>query len=246
MRCTLNSPQPGEPRSTLTHTSRLTSRTPPPLKHQWSTKSPPGASWKYIVINTLIYRDKMAAISCLVKCISLNKNYCISLRILLLEYILREAENVRIRHKCLGYHDDVIKQIDFPRYWTFVKGIYRLPVDSPHKGQWRGALMFSLMCAWTNRWVNNRDASDLRRHRAHCNVIAMMRNAHHCISTWIIEARTKWSTFYRHRFKLMFWEKIPIFFIKISFRVLLGAEQTTNNYMNQRWLPQTHVCLTSY
>ena len=33
--------------------------------------------------------------------------------------------------------------------------------------QWRGALMFSFICAWTNGWVNNRDAGDLRCHRAH-------------------------------------------------------------------------------
>ena len=42
-----------------------------------------------------------------------------------------------------------------------------LPVNSPHKGQWRGALMFSLICACTNGCANNRDAGDLRRHRAH-------------------------------------------------------------------------------
>ena len=52
----------------------------------------------------------------------------------------------------------------FPRYWPFV----RSPVNSPHKGQWRGALMFPLMpCARINGWVNNREAGDLRRHRAH-------------------------------------------------------------------------------
>ena len=27
-----------------------------------------------------------------------------------------------------------------------------------HKGQWRGAVMFSLICAWPNGWANNRDA----------------------------------------------------------------------------------------
>ena len=58
----------------------------------------------------------------------------------------------------------------FPRYWPFVLGIHRSPVNSPHKGQWRGALMFSLICAWTRGWVNNRDADDLRRHRAHYDV----------------------------------------------------------------------------
>ena len=44
---------------------------------------------------------------------------------------------------------------------------------SPHKGQWRGALMFSMFCAWVNGWINNREAGDLRRHRAHYDVIVM-------------------------------------------------------------------------
>ena len=39
-------------------------------------------------------------------------------------------------------HDDVIKWKYFPRYWPFARGIHRLPVNSPHKGQWRGALRF--------------------------------------------------------------------------------------------------------
>ena len=42
-----------------------------------------------------------------------------------------------------------------------------------HKGQWCGVLMFSLICASTNDWVNNRDAGDLRRHHAHYNVTVM-------------------------------------------------------------------------
>ena len=61
----------------------------------------------------------------------------------------------------------------FPRYWPFVRAIRRLPVNSPHKGQWRGALMFYLIFAWKNGWVNNREAGDLRRHHAHYNIIAM-------------------------------------------------------------------------
>ena len=48
-----------------------------------------------------------------------------------------------------------------------------VPVNSPHKGQWRGALMFSLISAWINGWANNREASDLRRNSAHYDVIAM-------------------------------------------------------------------------
>ena len=65
----------------------------------------------------------------------------------------------------VSQHDDVIKWKHFPRYWPFVRGIHRSPVNSPHKGQWRGALMFSLICAWINGWVNNREAGDLTLHR---------------------------------------------------------------------------------
>ena len=59
-------------------------------------------------------------------------------------------------------HDNVIKWKHFPRYWPFVRGIHRSPVNSPHKGQWHGALMFTLICARINGCVNNREAGDLR------------------------------------------------------------------------------------
>ena len=70
-------------------------------------------------------------------------------------------------------HDDVIKWKHFPRYWPFVRGIHRSPVNSPHKGQWRGALMCSLIYVWINGWVNNREAGDLRHHRPHYDVAVM-------------------------------------------------------------------------
>ena len=47
------------------------------------------------------------------------------------------------------------------------------PVNSPHEGQWHEALLFSLTCAWTNGWVNNRVAGDLTRHSAHYDVIVI-------------------------------------------------------------------------
>ena len=72
-------------------------------------------------------------------------------------------------------HDDVIKWKHFPRYWLFVRGIHRSPVNSPHKGQWRGAWVFSLISARINGCVNNGEAGDLRRNRAHCDVIVMIR-----------------------------------------------------------------------
>ena len=71
-------------------------------------------------------------------------------------------------------HDDVIKWKHFPRYWPFVRGIDRSPVNSPHKGQWRGALMLTLIYARINDWVNNREAGDLRRNRAHYDVIVII------------------------------------------------------------------------
>ena len=71
------------------------------------------------------------------------------------------------------FHDDVIKWKHFPRYWPFVRGIHRSPVNSPHNGQWRGALMLTLICARINGWVNNREAGDLRRPRAHYDVTVM-------------------------------------------------------------------------
>ena len=63
----------------------------------------------------------------------------------------------------------------FPRYGPFVRGIHRWPVNSPHKGQWRGVLVFSLICAWINGWVNNGEAGGLIRHHAHYDVTVMIK-----------------------------------------------------------------------
>ena len=71
-------------------------------------------------------------------------------------------------------YDDVIKWKYYPRYWPFVRGIHWSQVVSPDKGQWGGALIFSLTFAWTNSWTNNRNAGDLRRHRAHYDVNVMI------------------------------------------------------------------------
>ena len=73
----------------------------------------------------------------------------------------------------LHTHDDVIKWKQFPRYWSFVRGIDRSPVNSPHKGQWCGALMFPLISVWINAWINNREAGDLRRCHDHYDVTVM-------------------------------------------------------------------------
>ena len=92
----------------------------------------------------------------------------------------------------------------------------RSPVNSPHKGQWRGALMFSLICVWINGWVNNRETGDLRRYRAHYDVTVMHKTRdviyHACprLGWWClqnflhIQAERKWTTFRRRHFQTYF------------------------------------------
>ena len=87
------------------------------------------------------------------------------------------SDQHRGAHPCANLgcsdHEDDIKWKHFPRNWPSVRGIHRSPVNSPHKGQWRGALMFCLIRAWINSWANNCQAGDLRRYLAHCDVIVM-------------------------------------------------------------------------
>ena len=71
-------------------------------------------------------------------------------------------------------HDDVIKWKHFSALLAICAGNSPVPGEFPHKGQWRGALMFSLICVWINGWVNNREAGDLRRYRAHYDVNVML------------------------------------------------------------------------
>ena len=136
---------------------------------------------------------------CVSVCVCVNKNnsswYMSQQRMLfftlfwkfcsLASYFWRILNTTRYRYYkhyiALGLHDDVIKWKHFPRCMPFVRriqrwmrGIHRLPVNSPHKGQWRGALIFLLICAWTNDCVNTRDAGDLRCHYAHYDVTVMM------------------------------------------------------------------------
>ena len=74
----------------------------------------------------------------------------------------------------LEKHDDVIKWKHFPHYWPFMRGIHQSLVDSPHKGQWRVALMISLISAWTNSWANNGDPSDMRSQCTHYDATVMI------------------------------------------------------------------------
>ena len=64
---------------------------------------------------------------------------------------------------CNDKHVDVMKWKLCPRNWWIPRT----------KADWRGALMFSLICVWINGWENNREAGDLRRYHAHYDVIVM-------------------------------------------------------------------------
>ena len=99
-------------------------------------------------------------------------------------------------------HDDVIKWKHFPRNWPFVREIHRSPVNFPHKGQWRGALMFSLIYARINDWVNNREAGDLRRQHGHYDVIVMAYKDTHAQNSFTVSLtgclKKKWTRFVQH------------------------------------------------
>ena len=83
------------------------------------------------------------------------------------------TECITSRWKANPSHDDVIKWKHFPRHWPFERGIHRSPVNSPHKGQWRGALIFSLIHTWTNGCINNCYVGYLRVQRAYYDVTVM-------------------------------------------------------------------------
>ena len=128
----------------------------------------------------------MALFGCECHCISsfVNVCDCVSSYVILFRCM---SVYVIVCHCLSVYHDDVIKWKHFPRNWPFVRKIHRSPVNFPHKGQWRGALMFSLIYVWINDWANNREAGDLRRQHGHYDVIVMMPmyiTVHCCCYRW--------------------------------------------------------------
>ena len=83
---------------------------------------------------------------------SMNRCHCFCQIVTTFQYhVLYKYTKLQIQYTLC--HDDVIKWKHFLRYWPFVHGIHRSLVKSPHKGQWCGALMFSLICTWINSWV---------------------------------------------------------------------------------------------
>ena len=115
----------------------------------------------------------------------------------------------------------------FLRYWPFVRGIYRSPVNSTHRGQWCGALMLYLIWTWINGRVNNRDTGDLRRHHTHYGVTVM----HDILgwneaATWYALQNTRKNYFYfigySRSFKLVYgisFDIMHVWIIKMLSRV---------------------------
>ena len=79
-----------------------------------------------------------------------------------------------VNHDDMEMDDEMDDEMEtFPHYWPFVRGgNSRSLLNSLHKGQWRGALMFSLIYTWINGWVYG-EAGDLRCHHAHYDVTVM-------------------------------------------------------------------------
>ena len=100
-------------------------------------------------------------------------------------------------------HDDVIKWKHFFTLLALCAG--NSPVTGEFPSQRHGALMFSLICAWTNAWVNNRDAGDLGRHHAHYDVSVLKRDVSvcRCHLTNIGTPITKIGQFHSHHILIM-------------------------------------------
>ena len=80
--------------------------------------------------------------------------------------------------------------MDWGRTWwrhqmeTF-SALLAICAGNSYKGQWCGALMFSLICVWINGLVNNRETGDLRRYRARYDVTVMEEaTAHYSNQYW--------------------------------------------------------------
>ena len=65
--------------------------------------------------------------------------------------------------------------------------------------------MFSFICIWINDWVNNREAGDLRRYRAHYDVMVMQQ-----LAAWLNQKYNDDLLLFRHQ---------EIYFIEIEFKV---------------------------
>ena len=70
-------------------------------------------------------------------------------------------------------HDDVIKWKYFLHYWPFVRGFTGHRWIPRTKTRDAELWCFFRSVPWIDGWVNSHEAGDLRRHRAHYDVIVM-------------------------------------------------------------------------
>ena len=124
-----------------------------------------------------------------------------------------------------------------------------VPVNSPHKGQWRVSLMFSLICARINDWVNNHEASDLRRYRGHYDVIVMLQYEARCgrsghpLSWW------QWFEFYGDLSLRWVFDGCIILYNTIVFVIMTSSNgnifrvtgHLRGEFTGLRWIPRTKV-----
>ena len=134
----------------------------------------------------------------------------------------------------LWYHDDAIKWKHFLRYWPFVRGNSPggSPVNSQHKGQLRGALMFSLICVWISGWVNKRESGDLRRYRAHYDVIVMIYAA--VMEQWVAYINTLYIC--HLKFHLLYRNVLTNVILWINFVSNVVLRVWNYRLMGQQWL----------
>ena len=107
-------------------------------------------------------------------------------------------QGLQIRHHdCLSFSVDVFvawwrhQMETFSALLALCAGNSPVTGEFPHKGKWRGTLVFSVICAWTNGWVNSRYTGDFRRHCAHYDVTVMADENRYWFGQWF---GTDWVT----------------------------------------------------
>ena len=118
--------------------------------------------------NILIQENALETVVCEMASI-LSRPQCVQLKVInkpafvVWKYQIlgcNETENefILVQHAAVAWWRHQMET--FSALLALCAGNSPVQVTSPHKGQWRGALMFSLVYAWINDWINNREAGD--------------------------------------------------------------------------------------
>ena len=149
----------------------------------------------------------------------------------------------------------------FPRYLPFVRGIYRSPVDSNHKGWWRGALIF-----FFDQRLNKRlsDQSGPRRFETpsrsfwrHCNgqrsaltldhlMACLTASSHYMNQCWFLINEVLWnsaeSNFTASAPAIILYDEFDNYTFKILPH-LPGANELKQHY---RWICSGNISICQY